>query len=81
MITIEEESDSDWILVWDKVVKLPEDFKSAFVALDIWREIVDTDAEKDPRILPGHAYNLPALPSTSIALGAHPRALTVFVVF
>lgn len=55
MITIEEESDSDWILVWEKIVKLPEDLKCAYVALEIWRGIVDTDAEKDPRILPVHA--------------------------
>lgn len=67
VITIEEESDSDWSFVRDKVVKLLEDSDSAYVAVEIGWGNVNTDAEKDPRILPGHAYNVPALPGTSIS--------------
>lgn len=67
VITIEEQSDSDWSSIRDKVVRLLEDSECAYVAVEIGRGIVSTGAQKDPRMLPEQAYNLPALPGTSIA--------------
>lgn len=67
VITIEEQSDSDWSLIRDKVVNLLEDSGYADVAVEIGRGIVTTGTKKDPKILPEKAYNLPALPGTSIA--------------
>ena len=48
-------------------MNLLEDSECAYVAVDIGRGIVFTGAQKDPRMLPEQAYNLPALPGTSIA--------------
>lgn len=70
VITIEEHSnsDSDWSLIRDKIVKLLEDSECAYLAVEIGRGIIGTTAaEKDARILPEQAYNLAALPGTSIA--------------
>lgn len=41
VITIEEESDLDWISVRDRIVKLLEDSECAHVAVEIGRGTVD----------------------------------------
>lgn len=67
VITIQEKSDLDWTSVRDRIVKLLEDSECAYVAVEIGRGTVNTGGEKDSRILPKHAYSLPALPGSSIA--------------
>lgn len=67
VIMIEEHSDSDWSLIRYRIVKLLEDSDCAYLAVEIGRGIVTTDAKKDPRNLPEQAYDLPALPGTIIA--------------
>lgn len=46
VITIEEESDMDWIFVRDRIVKLLEDSECAYVAMEIGQGTVNIGAEK-----------------------------------
>lgn len=65
----------------DRIVKLFEDSECIYVAVEIGRGTVNTRAKKDLRILPKHAYSLPALSGSSIALRASYKSAGTFWLF